>query len=377
MIPCFGTAILLYQNNSSIHRILRNKNIVYIGLISYSLYLFHWPIVTYYNSFYTTELKYEIKILLIIFSFFLAAINYELIEKKVRKFSFKFIPIKTLSLFSIVFISIFVLNFFVIKNKGLPNRVSQEKIKFINSFKDEVRLRENFLKKNIDLNFDKSSKIKLLILGDSHGEDMFMAIKQNIKNKKKLDIEYLEYSHWCFEKNRFKDIAFFLKRIQSRVKKCKDEKINFTKNSNLFREADIILLSSHWYKGIDTYIDEIIDYFKKFSDAQFIVSSKTIFFPRMSQLLLKIEPNEINEINSILYDVKFKAQDLVNIELEKKLKNIKIQYLNKSTLICDDQLEICNILNDEQTKFHIFDGSHWTLEGAKYFGEKIDYSIFE
>ena len=28
------------------------------------------------------------------------------------------------------------------------------------------------------------------------------------------------------------------------------------------------------------------------------------------------------------------------------------------------------------SKFHIFDGSHWTLDGAKYFGEKIDFSIF-
>lgn len=377
LIPCFGTAILLYQNNSFVHRILSYKNIVYVGLISYSLYLFHWPILTYYNSFYVTELKYEIKILLIIFSLVLAAINYEFIEKKIRKFSFKFMPIKSLYLFSTVFISIFILNFLVIKSNGLPHRVSQEKIKFINSFKDEIILRENFLKNNIDLNFNVSSKVKLLIMGDSHGEDMFMAIKQNIKNNEKLDIEFLEYSHWCFQKNRFKDVAFFLERIQLRVKKCGDEKINFNKNSNLFKEADIILLSSHWYKGIDIYIDEIIDYFKKFSDAKFIVSSKTIFFPRMSQLLLKIEPNEISQINNILYDVKFKAQDLINIELEKKLNNIKVQYLNKSELICDNQQKICNILNKNQSKFHIFDGSHWTLEGAKYFGKKIDFDIFD
>jgi peptidoglycan/LPS O-acetylase OafA/YrhL len=376
LIPCFGTAIILYQNNSYLHCILRNKSIVYIGLISYSLYLFHWPIITYYNSFYIAELRYEIKILLLIFSLILSAINYELIEKKIRKLSLKSISLNSFFLLATVLISLFVLNFLIIKNNGLPNRISHEKIEFINSFKDEKRIRHNFLENNIDLKFDVSSKTKILVLGDSHGEDMFMAIKKNISNKQKLDVEYFEYSHWCFQKNRLKDIAIFLERIQMRVKKCRDEKLNFTNNSKLLKEADIILLSSSWYKGIDTYIEEIIDYLKKSSEARFVVSSKTIFFPRMSTLLLKIEPDKINEINRLSYDIKYKAQDLINVKLEKKLKDIKVQYLNKSKLICNNQEQVCNIFNKDNNKFHIFDGSHWTLDGAKYFGEKIDFSIF-
>jgi peptidoglycan/LPS O-acetylase OafA/YrhL len=376
LIPCFGTAILLYQNNSYLHYILANKNIVYIGLISYSLYLFHWPIITYYNSFYIAELNYVIKILLLIFSLFLSAINYELIEKKIRNLSFKFISLKSFFLLATVIISMFVLNYLIIKNNGLPNRISHEKNEFINLINDEIKVRNNFLKNNIDLKFDISSKTKLLVLGDSHGEDLFMAIKQNISNKKKIDIEYLEFSHWCFQKNRFKDIAIFLERIQMRVKKCKDEKLNFINNLKLLKEADIILLSSSWYKNIDTYIEEIINYLKKTSQARIVVSSKTIFFPRISSLLLRIESDKINEINKLSYKIKYKAQDLINIKLEKKLKDIKIQYLDKSKLICNNQEQVCNIFSKDNNKFHIFDGSHWTLEGAKYFGEKIDFSIF-
>ena len=56
--------------------------------------------------------------------------------------------------------------------------------------------------------------------------------------------------------------------------------------------------------------------------------------------------------------------------------NIKVQYLDKSKLICNNQKQVCNIFNKDNNKFHIFDGSHWTLEGAKFFGEKIDFSIF-
>jgi len=377
LIPCLGTAIILNQKNSYLHHILSNTKIVYIGLISYSLYLFHWPIVTYYSSFYIAELKFEVKILLLIFSLFLSAINYELVEKKIRKLSLKFISKNYFFLLATVLISIFLLNFFVIKNNGLPDRISHEKIELINSFKDEKNVRGNFLKNNIDLKFDVASKTKLLVLGDSHGEDMFMAVKQNIDYKQKLDIEYLEYSHWCFQKNRFKNIAIFLERIQMRVKKCRDEKLDFINNSKLLKEADIILLSSRWYKGIDTYIEEIINYLKKTSEAKIIVSSKTIFFPRMSTLLTKIEPNEINEINMLAYDIKYKAQDLINAKLKKKLDDIKVQYLDKSKLICNHQDEVCSIYNKNNNTFNIFDGSHWTLKGAKYYGNKIDFSIFE
>ena len=269
------------------------------------------------------------------------------------------------------------LNIFVIKNNGLPDRINDEKIKFINSFKNEKRERNNFLESNIDSKFDASSKIKLLVLGDSHGGDMFMAIRQNINNEQKFDIEYLEFSHWCFQKNKFKNILVFLDRIQKRVKQCSDEKLQFINNSKLFKEANIILLSSSWYKGIDTYIDEIINYLKKTSEAKIIVSSKTIFFPKMSTLLLRIKPEKINEINMLSYDIRYKAQDLINVNLEKKLNDMRVHYLDKTKLICNDEDEVCYIFNKDKNKFHIFDGSHWTLEGARYYGKKIDFSIFE
>ena len=77
------------------------------------------------------------------------------------------------------------------------------------------------------------------------------------------------------------------------------------------------------------------------------------------------------------YDMKYKAQDLTNINLEKKLNNMKIYYLDKKKLICNDKDEICNVFNNEKNKFYIFDGSHWTLEGAKYYGGKINFNLFE
>ena len=377
LIPCLGTAILLFQDSSYVHQILSNKKIVYIGLISYSLYLLHWPIIIFYNSFNIVEVKLEMKILLLVFIIFLSILNYELIEKKIRKSLFKFISVQSFLLFVVLPTIILILNFFVINKNGIPERFAMEKIKFLTLFKNESATRIDYLSKNIDLKFNKNYQTKILVLGDSHGMDLFMALKQNINKNNLIDIEYLEFSAWCFEKNKFKNIFVFLERIQKRIKKCDNEKLIFLDNSNLLKEADTIILSSSWYRDIDTYIEDIYLYLNKFSNAKIIVSSKTIFFPKMSSLLIKMDIDKINEINQLAYKVKYKEQDLINSKLEKKLKKLKLTFLKKSDLICNDQGKTCEIFNNNNKQFHIFnDGSHWTLEGAKYYGQKIDLNIF-
>ena len=42
LMPCLGTALLIYQSDSIVHNFLKNRIFVYLGLISYSLYLYHW-----------------------------------------------------------------------------------------------------------------------------------------------------------------------------------------------------------------------------------------------------------------------------------------------------------------------------------------------
>ena len=49
LIPCLGAAAILYQGaigDSAVTRILSAKPLVFIGQISYSLYLWHWPLLS-------------------------------------------------------------------------------------------------------------------------------------------------------------------------------------------------------------------------------------------------------------------------------------------------------------------------------------------
>ena len=49
MLPTLGTALLILAGpQSAINRwVLSHQSMIYIGLISYPLYLWHWPILSY------------------------------------------------------------------------------------------------------------------------------------------------------------------------------------------------------------------------------------------------------------------------------------------------------------------------------------------
>ena len=60
-----------------------------------------------------------------------------------------------------------------------------------------------------------------------------------------------------------------------------------------------------------------------------------------------------------------------NALIEKIAKDNRVRFLKTKELICSDQKETCEFLTDSNGKI-IFDSSHFTVEGAKYLGNKIE-----
>src|SRR5690606_9464753 len=85
LIPCFGVALILISPYSKVNVFLSNKAFVYLGEISYSIYLWHWPIMAFYR--YTNE-RYEFSLLESIIVVFLTIIaclvSYYGIERPMR-----------------------------------------------------------------------------------------------------------------------------------------------------------------------------------------------------------------------------------------------------------------------------------------------------
>tara|TARA_B110000259_G_C14016553_1_gene401529 strand:- start:695 stop:2704 length:2010 start_codon:yes stop_codon:yes gene_type:complete len=123
LAPLTGISLIIWFSNKNelVCKILSCRFLVFFGLISYSLYLWHYPIFSFFRvTGYLTEANLIFKIILLLITVILSIISYYLIEKPMKNFAkLKFIYFILLS----TFITIIFIAFYFISNEGLKNRL--------------------------------------------------------------------------------------------------------------------------------------------------------------------------------------------------------------------------------------------------------------
>ncbi len=86
LMPTVGAALVILGGggNSRVNRLLALKPLVYIGKISYPLYLWHWALLSLSLVIEAGEVSTQHRIALVSAAFVLAALTYHLIEKPIR-----------------------------------------------------------------------------------------------------------------------------------------------------------------------------------------------------------------------------------------------------------------------------------------------------
>ncbi len=84
LIPCIGTAALIYAERAGPAILLTNPVLVYIGKISYSLYLIHWPLLMLYQYWHFYPMSALEHLMLILICFLLAAASWRYVEQPFR-----------------------------------------------------------------------------------------------------------------------------------------------------------------------------------------------------------------------------------------------------------------------------------------------------
>jgi peptidoglycan/LPS O-acetylase OafA/YrhL len=124
LLPVLGAVLIISAGNQSWlnRKLLSNKPMVWIGLISYPLYLWHWVLLSFSNILLLGiifDLKPStINIIIVLLSIALAYLTYTLIEKPLRFSKNKKIPY--ILLFSLVLTGLF--GFSCIVNNGYKNK---------------------------------------------------------------------------------------------------------------------------------------------------------------------------------------------------------------------------------------------------------------
>ncbi|GAA0789793.1 hypothetical protein GCM10009109_16110 [Marinobacterium sediminicola] len=128
LIPVLSTTLIIAFNheNSYLSKVLLSKPLVFVGKISFSLYLTHWPIIVFYELHSGSEITTPVEQALIFsLSFVSAIVLFKFVELPARKLG-KSKETRTLLHFAVP-LSLVFMAFIVIKQtKGLPERLNEE-----------------------------------------------------------------------------------------------------------------------------------------------------------------------------------------------------------------------------------------------------------
>ena len=167
--PIIGVCLIIWFSNKDefITKILSSKLFVGTGLISYSLYLWHYPIFAFARIKGDTFSQYD-KFEWICLTIVLSIISYFLVERPFRnkKFNFKKISFFLLTIGSVILI----FNLLVFKYNGFIERLPKYLHYIVLNSEDDLRkpkLPKNFFDEINKLN---NSNMSITIFGDSHIE---------------------------------------------------------------------------------------------------------------------------------------------------------------------------------------------------------------
>jgi peptidoglycan/LPS O-acetylase OafA/YrhL len=181
--PITGVCLIIWfsHKNELITKVLSTKLFVGTGLVSYSLYLWHYPIFAFNRIVEFTEGGVFKKLSLVFLILILSIFSYYFIEKPFRNKNNKFKVIITLITISISVLMIY--NFSVNKENRLPSKVPE--ILRGDLFEEPWNLLKNQKGKNCfqnieGCNFNVSSNKKVYIIGDSHIASLTFNLKDRI-----------------------------------------------------------------------------------------------------------------------------------------------------------------------------------------------------
>jgi peptidoglycan/LPS O-acetylase OafA/YrhL len=371
LVPIFGTLIIIVlENEKSItYKFITNKIILKIGLMSYSLYIWHYPILSiskYYN--YEFLNLFYGKILLLIIFTITSFVSYKFIETPFR--NKKIINFKNTCIFLLLAILANGLIAHLINSS--KNKEKSYKELFSNySFKDtytndpikseaEEKSKRNKIINDIQNKKNDSSKKNIIIVGDSHAEDLAMIFYHN----------YEFYNNY-----NFKVISARLYTLGNQTLENKERQKKFFEDISVL-SSDFIIISNRLFP-YKTFQD--IEYaFKgyQYIEKEFKSKKKIILFNNSPEFLGNYDPVKSIILSKKNYVPENNLQNLIfknisvnlfnlNYKINEFSINNSINLIDIFEIFCRKDLEIC-IYKDDNDKMLFRDSNHLTVSGAKY-----------
>ena len=368
LIPCVGAALMIYSGPS--HRLVwlvSNRVMVGVGLISYSLYLVHWPLIVFYKYWSGQPVDLTSASVLLVASVILAYLMYRFVEQPYRKPrpktegkspNRKFLLGALVSTLTVITVS---------ANAAMsggwlwrypPDVVAQLKYKY-GDYTEFFWANIRRLNKD---GFQDNQKPKVLVIGDSMAADLLNVLVAG-ESEQEIDLAAILVGENCRGIFPLTDTQYQV--IYGGAEGiCRKEHNKIMARQDLLANADTIILASYWWEIPHLkYVESTVQYLKSVSDARIKVLGikeqqsngisflrKHAFSPQISKIKTPPHP-KTGAVNKIL---RTNADDY--------------DYFDLLNLFCDRQG--CQRVTEEGYVI-IFDGSHLSENGALFLARNV------
>ncbi|EQC4552705.1 acyltransferase family protein [Cronobacter malonaticus] len=366
LLPTISAALIIYcQCESSI---LNNQISQYLGKISYSIYLWHWPLTVLLSYF---EMKGAVVTAAgIISSVVLGSISYHLIERPSLNLLRKKTTTRKLEISSVftLFLIPTVVGAIILNTGGFPSRYPFSLLTTAEIMKERARYWVEGDKENpVPITGSK----KIVIIGNSHGIDLTYALTEN---GLKGDITYLRTTAYCSNFGLTPNLPEYAER-------CANSYSHVINHISL-KNAEIIFLHDDWHVENKNDLLTSVNTIRSKTSAQIIVVGPKMTFTKsasdIAALAMKSKKSTVSMINDFAKNYYSSDRKVIDKDAQTILSSVeykakRVTYISALNIQCGRDLN-CEIINKDSNKYIYFDGGHFSMEGSRKFGKKLKES---
>ena len=399
--PIIGTCLIIWFSNKDeiITKLLSTRIFNGVGKISYSLYLWHYPLFAFAQMTEFAQGNTVNKILLAFTVLILSIFSYYFIEQPFRSKNKK--PKLLLGTILVFILSLSFVNSSIIFKEGYKNRVPQIiqkdlNIKPWNLLKNSKG--EDCFNNSRDCKFNTDSNKKIYIIGDSHIAAIMFDLKSRVV-KKQYQFITKTFGGCLY----FPEFDLITKKTKKINEKCNNEYFQNLKQI-LSKENNSIIIfggrlpvyiskyhfnnkeggveAGKWdfeyvargkYKNIQqSFKNEILKLAKK-NEIILIYPIPEVGWKLRLKIWLERNNkfNENFEMNRITTSYKvYKERSESSFELLNSIKGINISRIYPHTLFCDTAVKDRCLTHDDEDIFY-YDTDHLSSRGAELLNEML------
>jgi peptidoglycan/LPS O-acetylase OafA/YrhL len=366
--PCVGAFLIILAGRDGktwAGQVLSWKPITFIGIISYSLYLWHWPLTVFQKNYallLTGGSDKAQKLVIIAWSLALAALSWKFVEQPFRVGSWR--PARpTLFRYAAVGTSLIILlGAIAWRADGFPARYTAQQLR-IASYLDYdagamFRDGKCFLADTDHETFAPEclavdpSRSNYLLLGDSHAAELWAGLSATYPGINFLQATAAD----CFPVTRHR---------LGEASHCVHAMDNVVQSFVPTHKVDRVLLAARWKADYVPEISATLDWFRSRHVAVTLIGPTVEYDSPLPRLLLTADKTHDTGLPDAHWDHSL-------LQLDKQLAAVAAAhgaaYISMIDLFCPQSA--CST-TDPQGLPLLNDREHFTLEGSKLIAEKL------